>query len=671
MRATIERVKSTTGVLLGVAACASIALGVWFGIGEPEPLEPSWDEAAAEAQAASSGDARAEAELAGAAEEPDVEPLVEAELAHAEREELAAAAPAPAVDPKLPKAPVRGVLRDEQTEEPLPQFLLRIHDRAHKEDVWTDAQGRFASQTPFLAGRLRIDPLDHEARRRPAPSLQVDHEVGAEPGGAPAELALRVPCGPTYRLLFDPTPPPEAETFRAELRVAREDEQDRFGAEPLRAPRSPGPAGAGESELPWVRFPPLDPRWERVERLELRGSTGAWRGDGRASALRGVQTAPVSVRLTALASLSGKVFDATGPGIEGAFVELRPADTAQPSGRGQRPRTSTAADGTYRMEFVQPGSYVLVARTLRHERAELPVELQPGAAQQLVDAVLPPLPSAGSIRGTVVTQTGRSTPKARGVLTLADRGRPSLECAVQWRLVDGRQVGHFQFHDLPAGEFTVRIEKDDWLKWEPREFKVSAPREDLEVRVFDDLSLCDYVVRARDRDNGLPLGDLHVWLEFKNGPQRDRRCASNEVVERGVPVERAFAWRVDKAGYRFAAGDESSFQLEEMRDGRLTRIVELDLAPGWSEVFRAVRRDGKGAIEGVEVLADGVSLGKTAKNGELAVELRDPPKSVTVRHARWTLSGKIDLRPAWRREGGRRSLAVPLQPVRGGAARKQ
>ena len=102
-----------------------------------------------------------------------------------------AVAPTVASVPAGPRAHVRGVLVDETTNEPLPRFLLRVHDRTHQEDVWTDADGRFESHTDFGAGRLRIDPLDHPERRRPAPSLQVDHEVE----GTSAHELAPVKCG--------------------------------------------------------------------------------------------------------------------------------------------------------------------------------------------------------------------------------------------------------------------------------------------------------------------------------------------------------------------------------------------------------------------------------------------------------------------------------------------
>jgi hypothetical protein len=277
-----------------------------------------------------------------------------------------------------------------------------------------------------------------------------------------------------------------------------------------------------------------------------------------------------------------------------------------------------------------------------------------------LDATLAPKPPVGAIRGEIVTLTGAYTPKSR-VLLAGERALPPLASDVVWTTVAGRKVGRFEFAALPEGTFQISVEKDDWFAWEPAKLSASAPREDLRILVRDDVATCDYALRARDRDNGLALERLHVWIEFRNGPARARRCSSDEVFEHGVPVEKRFLWRVDRAGYRSAHGDETSFALEEHRDGRAVRVLELDLTPGWGDVVRAVRRDGKTAIPGVEVLADGVPLGKTGKDGTLAIELRDPPSKLEARHPAWSLAGPPDLRPAWKRDD-KRVLLLRMNP---------
>ncbi len=738
--------RRTNALVLAVALLAIALLGAWLwtfaSADAPHELDPPWSEAAAkEAEAAPP-----RATLEDGGDEPSVVLEPEARADEPARAELAVAPVSSTVVPAGPRARVRGRLVDEATNEPLPRFLLRVHDRTHQEDVWTDADGRFESRTEFGAGRLRIDPLDHPERRRPAPSLQVDHEVE---GTSAQELALAVPSGPTFTLNLTPngvlvlapkevgtegegsastdmaastsstakseaapaneksatssddkTPrngaavatepkaaasepkpastessspadarpvavdslhvvdapdanPLTLETARFYLAVAGEDDRDRVGGE---AARAPDPSDAGG--LPWVRFGPVDPRFDHAERVELRSADGVWRGDANVGAVRGVQ-GTVTLKADAFGSVLGTVVDADGIGVSRAQVVLREGLGGQ---RERKRDAATDAHGRFRFDFVRPGECRLTARSLRHAENERTFTLTQRATAELV-VVLQPKPPVGNIRGTIATETGRSTPRARVTLVAVnDRGGPSLASEVQWTTVEGRKVGVFQFTSLPAGPFTLNVEKDDWLKWEPRSLEVAAPNEDVRILVRDDVATSDYVVRVTDRDNGVALDGVRAWIEFKNGPSRERRFASGEVIERGVPLDRAFRWRIDRPGYGSERGDETAFAVEEHVDGKIRRVLELALEPGWKDVVRAVRRDGRGVIEGVEVFADGRSMGKTGKDGTLKVELRDPPKKVEAKHPNWRLAGGVDLRPAWKRDD-RKFVVLRFNPV--------
>ncbi|MBK7876998.1 MAG: carboxypeptidase regulatory-like domain-containing protein [Planctomycetes bacterium] len=797
--------RRTNVLLLAVALAVVAALSAWLWTFSPvAPAEEEEPPALASSSSAADREPAAEhAVLESGETELDGDDALEPVAADEpfERAELASAEPtaAEAEVAAGPRAHVRGALVDEATGEPLPRFLLRVHDRTHQEDVWTDASGRFESRTGFLAGRLRIDPLDHPERKRPAPSLQIEHELEssatAGTSASARELALAVPSGPTWFVRIEPegelvltTAAEDAtsaneragpgeraaggasadrlngngagadasgvganrtgtsaaganaagesgtgaraaganeagangagardasgnrastnassattssatassagtaadassssdasarsssaveralaeaaaanagrltlDTARLNLLVTGEEARDRVGGEALRPPAPDDAFG-----LPWVRFGPIDPRYERAERLELRSTDGLWRADTNVGALRGVQAAPVTLKVEAYGAIAGVVLDADGLAVPRAQVFLREGSANAP--RERRRDTTTDAHGRFRFDFVRPGEGVVGARTLRHAPNEAPVVIR-ARETSAVELALLLKPPAGPIRGEIVTETGRSTPKARVRLVESGaRGGPALEADVRWTTVEGRKVGRFEFTALPAGTFTLSIEKDDWLKWEPRSLEVTAPREDVRIVVRDDVATCDYVVRARDRDNGLVLDGLRVWVEFQNGPSRERRAASGEPIERGVPLERTFRWRIDAPGYGSVRGDEKAFALEEHVDGRIRRVLEVALEPGWADVVRAVRRDGRSVIEGVEVFVDGRSVGKTGKDGNLKVELRDPPKTLEAKHPNWVLAGKADLRVPWKRDE-RKFVLLRFNPV--------
>ncbi len=568
-----------------------------------------------------------------------------AEIHDAERAD-AALEPAAELDATLANAPrshVRGTLVDARTRELLPNYLLRFHDRVHAEDVVTDAQGRFESSTAFLFGRVRFDPLDHAQRSHPQPSQQAelgpDSDAPREPDGAAAarEFALEVASGPTFFLDISPKERALPELLRARLEIFdTEDEQRvRLGPEPVRS-----------GDTPWVRFPPGEERFSRALALDVQSLDGVWSGSAKVQDARGVRPGLVSISLAAQAALTGRVRNAqSGEPVADAIVVLQP----DPPGAKNTKSRSTRSDaqGAYHFDFTPPARYTLATRKLRYEVQSTPLELVSGQASTL-DVSLALQPPAGSIRGEVSTVTGISTPKARIVLSAAagERG-PPLKLDASWTSTDGRKVARFEFPNLPEGSYKIGVEKDDWFRWEGVNQSCSPPREDVRLVVHDDVILCDYVFSAADFDNGLALDDVHVWFNFKDGPQRERMGGARAVLERGVPIDREFHWRVDRAGYVSQRGDQTAFIEGAPRDGRIQRVLDVALQPGWGDVVRAVRADGKGPVADVEVLADGRSAGKTGKDGTLRAGLEAQgsqlhPASIDAARRRWRGEARCD-----------------------------
>lgn len=663
--------RSSTVALVG--ACAVLCIGggfLWWGLEAPRANSNS--RAAAHAP---SSDAEP-VEIGSALDEGPISDesamLSEAaELREPERSEVAQE-PAAELDATLanaPRAHVRGTLVDARTRELLPRYLLRFHDRVHVEDVVTDAQGRFGSSTAFLLGRVRFDPLDHPRRARPQPSQQVELELELERNTSDApdsrgevaaarELALEVASGPTFFL--DVTPKeralPEQLNARLELFDTEDEQRDRLGPEPLRA-----------GDTLWVRFPPGEERFSRALSLDVQSLDGVWSGAAKVQEARGVRPGLVTIALAAQSAVAGHVRDAqSGEPVAEAIVVLQPEP---PGAKNTKPRsTRSDAQGAYHFDFVPPARYTLATRKLRYEVQSTPLELVSGQASTL-DVALALQPPAGSIRGEVSTVTGFSTPKARIVLSAAagERG-PPLKLDANWTTTDGRKVARFEFPNLPAGSYKIGVEKDDWFRWEGVNQSCSPPREDVRLVVHDDVILCDYVFSAVDFDNGLALGDVHVWFSFRDGPQRERMGGARAVLERGVPIDREFTWRADRAGYASQRGDQTSFVESAPRDGRIQRTLEVALKPGWGDVVRAVRADGKGPVADLEVFVDGRSAGKTSKDGTLRIDLRDRPKSITIDDSRWRLQAPADTAPAWKRKD--RSYLLLRLMARGGGGGK-
>lgn len=568
------------------------------------------------------------------------------------REEIAPPPPpTAAVASDAPAAPVRGTVRDAATGEPLPGFLLRVEQAGERRaEVTTDETGRFATAEAIQVGPIRIHALDHRLRRRSPPAFDRVHEVR---DGAPTELDLAVPSGPTYRLALAPVGSFAAADLEARLRVVSDENRSSTPLEPVR-----------EGNPAWVRFTPIQAEFERAAAIEVRSRDGLWTGEAAVSAVRGVVPGVVALTLEARAVLAGRLTDAEGTPIQGANVALE--GTTLAGARLQR-SASTDSDGRYRLDYVRAGNGVVTAWSVRHAVQEAPVVLSAAQVAER-DFSLLALPPAGAIRGVVRSETGTYRRSIRVVLGPTSDKEPGFTefapIVVQpsWETVDGRLQAEFEFPALPAGRFQVSMRGDGWLEWEPRRLVASPPTESVSFLVRDDVSLADFFVRVRDADNGAPITSFHVTSSGSPG-LAGAVWGNDEVrlIER-FPLDRRFRWRVDRYDYRPAWGDEAEFSRVETRDGRVVRIADVALRPGWGDLFRVVQRGNNRPIEGATILLDGRPAGTTGKDGTAKVDAPRKPDRVEVTWKDWRVAGAIDLRPAWKRDDKQRILVRMAPP---------
>jgi hypothetical protein len=581
-------------------------------------------------------------------EEASEEPARE-EIAPPQEAVTAIASPSP------DSAPVHGLLTDSATGEPLPLYLLRIRDEAgRREDVSTDERGRFATGAPMRGGTLHIVPLDDPRHRRPA--QEIARERSVQSSDAP-DIDLSVPSGPTYRFAIAPPGAVEATELSARLRVASIDDRRSLDPELLRAPAS--------GDAPWVRFVPVPEEFDRAEAIELASRDGLWAGEGKASIVRGIAPGIVDVVLEARAVLQGKLVDTGGGAVEGASVVF---DGTTVAGRPMRRATASGKDGSFRFDFLREGNGTVSVRSLRHAPQDAAVRL---LATNLTtqDLLLQPLPPAGAIRGRLESETGTYNPGIEVVLrpiasaALSGGGPREATARVRWEEAGGRQFGRFEFEGLPAGKYELAVRDNNWFPWEPRSVTVSPPSEETRFLAHDDIAHAVFAFRARDADAGARLDGFFASIEVKGGPAWSRRLSFEDRALVRFPLERSFRWRLDQEGYRPAFGNEKAFAVEEMRGGRVWRFAEIDLKPGWGEVFKVVRRGNNKPIQGAKVLLDGREAGTTQGDGTVAVEARDRPGRVEVVYRDWRTSGPVDLRPPWRRREKRFVLLSMVPPA--------
>jgi hypothetical protein len=551
-----------------------------------------------------------------------------------------------AADVARPSAVLHGILRDAATQEPLPEFLLAFEDSAGRRlEATTDEQGRFATTEPLAAGALRVTPVDDPRRRaKPAP---IEREI-ALVEGAFAELDLEVPCGPTYRLSIAPAVGPDLALLEARLRLRTED-NPWTAFTPVRA-----------GTPPWVRFAPVPAEISRAELVGVRSTDGTWSGaSSPATVVRGIAPGILGVTLDARAVLCGRVIDLEGAPVRDALVNL---EATTPSGQGIRNRASTDKDGRYRFEFLMAGTGTLGVRSLRHAAQEIPVTLVPKETATR-DFSLVALPPAGAIRGAIRSETGGYVPRVTVSLSSADPERSFNTISIEpsWETVEGRKVGKFEFPALPSGRYSIGVNRDDWLQWDPSRLTASPPFDDANFLVHDDRTIADFVLRVRDTDNGSALERFFASMDLGNGRNIDRMRNGGETVLARFPLDRGFRWRVDHEGYRPETGDERDFSIQEIRDGKIVRIADVGLRPGWGDTFRVVRRGNNKPIEGAKILLDGREAGSTRADGTVAIHAPRKPEKVEVAWQDWRVVGGIDVRPAWRRDN-KKQIVVQMAP---------
>lgn len=542
-------------------------------------------------------------------------------------EPAATAIPEPSPD----SAPVRGFLRDSATGEPLPLYALRIQGPTGPwEDVMTDENGRFTTGSPIAGTTIRITPFDDPSHRRSLPVMTVERRV--EEGAAP-DLELSVAAGPTYRLSISPANV-VATTLTADLRVRNLDDRRTLGPEPLRA-----------GDPPWVRFAPVPGDFDRCDRIEVRDKEGIWLGSTKVSALRGVVPGFVDVALDARAVLTGKVVDRDGRPVAGASVVF---EGEAASGKGYERKASTRDGGEFRFEHLLGGSGTLAVRSLRHVGQDAALRMLPGAVTQQ-DFILAPHPPAGAIRGRLESETGRYEADVAVVLRPISGKDIFEKQKVRWEQKNGRLAGVFDFAALPAGEYEVAVRDSGWFAWNPQTLTASPPSESVRFVVHDDLAHADFAFRARDAQTGASL-DAFAWWNVRGGSSGSRRLPSGNSFLSRFPLERGFRWRLDRQGYSPEFGDEKAFAVEELRPTGLWKIAEIELEPGWGEVYRVIRRNNKKPIAGAKILLDGREAGKTKADGTCYVEAREKPRSVEIDYRDWKVSSPVDMRPAWKRK---------------------
>src|SRR5262249_55412168 len=152
------------------------------------------------------------------------------------------------------------------------------------------------------------------------------------------------------------------------------------------------------------------------------------------------------------AVVRGRVVDDANEPIERAAVTL---DLTGGAAQGSRRTERTKSDGTFRFDYLSAGTATIAVEAFRFApQAARPIEIAVGR-ETVEELVLARVGTAGSIRGRIVSETGRFDGPVKMQLNAttpnASRASGPARVEVEWVEENGRKVGHFAFPDVPAG----------------------------------------------------------------------------------------------------------------------------------------------------------------------------------------------------------------------------
>lgn len=553
----------------------------------------------------------------------------------------------------LRSAPLRLVLEDARTGEPVPFYLLgvrhaRLQTTVH---VMTDGLGRGATDVALEEGTYELLGYDDPRSDRRAP-LNPPLAFDAEPDGAPTRVSILV--GPTFLLDVRGPPGLALESLRVFL---ASDETDL-----LRGARFEGARMRGELRggWPWVRVPVREAanhlhHVESAERLLVvvdRG--GEWSGFAPVTLRWGVHPDPVTVELRRMGRLEVRVVDEHGEDVAGARVVLQPVTGA----RSQS--VQTHGDGPLQLGGLPAGAYVVQASHVTRDRALARVVVEGGRTTKLV-LVTPTTPIAGDVEGRVVggAELAANAWERTGLrvsLRSTDGAGRSYEVRLLFEAVGDELIARFRFEGVPAGDYVCGLQSYRPAVWWPYEQAVRPPASGLLIREVAADELSTLAIEVRDQASGEPLS-AKLWAAIDGIEQTERSLqapyfAAREYVHRDA----ALAWGVGAAGHVPRFGDRADLELreDELRG-------EVRLARGFGVRLDVVGPDRR-PIVGATVSVDGVEAGATDALGRLLVVAAAPPASAEVRYLDWVCLEDLASLLARAGESGRPVVEVRLTP---------
>jgi len=533
---------------------------------------------------------------------------------------------------------------DTRTAQGLPELWVRLRRRGELSLARTDERGYFFADRPLPVGkvsaRVGFEPKDPWLEPQ---IFRLDHDDAV---AGETQHVLRVETGPGYRLKFMSVPVRNPQRWKARL-VERdaEGEERHWSWQTLR-----------KGEPPWLRYPTVelepDPRYRARIELRLDGADRFSRAPVKRTT--GVAEEPVVLELAQYAAFGGQVIDATGRPVVDARVSLfQLSGSALPVVSTDWQSVYTLRNGAFFFEEgVEPGRYHLRVESAGREDVDLdlPIEEEGTSAYRIR---LPEVPIAGAISGVLRGGEAGAPPMALLSLRSIDGGGVRrwlhpLERDPLWgNLTQEDDRLAFFFEDVPVGHLELSLFPLDGRAWAPRTVELDGPAEGLAFTCDDAAPPVTYHFEVEDAATGEPLEEFRAVFRADGWWNPEGLLLAPGVPAAKVSPDTSFTWMVYQPGYRPRYGELPG----EVEASQLTICLELE--PGWgAELWLRDARGGGDRPEldtwvtmarvhqappvgGVEILADGVALGRSDAEGVFRVSLDEEPRVLEIGDASW------------------------------------
>jgi hypothetical protein len=320
--------------------------------------------------------------------------------------------------------------------------------------------------------------------------------------------------------------------------------------------------------------------------------------------------------------------------------------------------------GVLRIDFVEPGDYVLRTFDREWHLLEREVTIVPGE-NDLGTLVLETRGVAGTVRGTIESASGTYD----GVCHVSLSHVPFDHDALYNDSVDfddeptGRFVAEFEFPFVTEGEWYLYVHCHDGFEHPGSLQTVTAPRDDVRI-VLEDRSLA-VTVDLVDARTGRPVDDGRV--AWTSGDVEDEAEGAHVEIP-GLPDApgrfELFAWSPRHRVMRGVDAVRDHVPSGPTTPGRLH--LECWLEPGFAALVVVRERSSGGRLAGARVSFDDAVVGLTDARGELWFESDVRPERLRVELDGWRQVPTDDADPRSDRFGttGRPRLDVALERER-------